>query len=422
MKSQKPNSFFDGVEVYEIEIQRFKDLNLKQVLDFTEKNYSNKPLDNNNSEYKESIHSKLLKLWSFQVPQYFNTQVLLITEFLKKDDDKKLVRLDKKHNLESALESLITDENSNRLNIYHSNLAEKPYTTAIKVIRFFGRRYRRFKIRYDYEAFFNTYQDYGVFNILFSESFHNQLFGNLKKEKKLTSLSWFNFNLSEWVLKNEKLIRVWWDWISILLDVEYHKTLKKIVQFEARKDDPLVAQSIAVLQNEWTLYKWLIIQWMLDTMILAQTEIKDESHVEMIIRILWEKINNTLIDDNSNVIKLIIHQAFPINLADILIERVDVFQSAINFINEFLEKSFKELDSILEDDGEEKKGEDFSIIKENNIELLPEHYRSIYRAVFYFRILAKLAEKYMLKELMDQAQNILILVKLLSNLILGKEV
>ena len=150
-----------------------------------------------------------MKLCTFQVPQYFNTQVLLITEFLKKNSDQKLIRASKKINLKVALESIIEDETSNQIYVYHKNLSECPYTTAIKVIRFFGRKYRRFKIRYNYEAFFNAYQDYGVFHILFSESFHNQLFGNLKKEKKLTSLSCFNFNLSECVLKNERLIRIW---------------------------------------------------------------------------------------------------------------------------------------------------------------------------------------------------------------------
>ena len=45
MRTQKSSAFFDGVEVYEIEIQRFKDLNLKQILDFAEKNYSKRPLE-----------------------------------------------------------------------------------------------------------------------------------------------------------------------------------------------------------------------------------------------------------------------------------------------------------------------------------------------------------------------------------------
>jgi hypothetical protein len=72
---------------------------------------------------------------------------------------------------------------------YYQWLTEKPYVTAITVIRFFGRRYRRFKIRYSFDEFFKSYQDYGVCNILFSESFHNQLFGNLKKQKKMSSLS-----------------------------------------------------------------------------------------------------------------------------------------------------------------------------------------------------------------------------------------
>lgn len=210
IKTKKSNSYFGGVEVNEIEIQRLKDLNLRQILDFTEKHYSSVPLESS-KEFKESIYSKVLKLCTFQVPQYFNTQVLLITEFLKKDEDKKLIRMKRRTDLQGALESLIEDPNSSQIYVYNLHLAERPSSTAIKVIRFFGRRYRRSKIRYNYESFYNSYQDYGVFHILFSESFHNQLFGNLKKDKKLTSLSCFNFNLSDCVLKSERLIRIWCD-------------------------------------------------------------------------------------------------------------------------------------------------------------------------------------------------------------------
>jgi hypothetical protein len=224
MKIQKPNAFFGDVEVQEIEIQRFKDFNLKELLDYVEKHYSKVAIKSTTDDLKESIYSKMIKLCTFQVPQYFNTQVLLITEFLKNSDDKKLVRLTNKYNLKSALESLLDDKinslddhdvlfssRSEQLHAYHISLSEKPYKTAISVIRFLGFRYRRFKIRYDYEEFFKNYEEYGVYNILFSDSFHNQLFGNLRKEKHLTSLSCFNFNLSECVLKSETLLRIWCD-------------------------------------------------------------------------------------------------------------------------------------------------------------------------------------------------------------------
>ncbi|CAI2378030.1 unnamed protein product [Moneuplotes crassus] len=404
IKTEKSNAFFGGVEVNEIEIQRFKELNIREILDFTEKHYSKVPLESS-KEIKESIYSKILKLCTFQVPQYFSTQVLLITEFLKKNEDKKLVRLSRRTDLQSALESLILDENSSQIYVYNLHLSERPSSTAIKVIRFFGRRYRRFKIRYDYEAFFNFYQDYGVFHILFSESFQNQLFGNLKKEKKLTSLSCFNFNLSECVLKNERLIRIWCDCITVLLGVEYHQTLKKISQFEGHKDDIRMSQSITVLQNEWTLYKCLIIQCMLDVIILAKTEIKEENQVEMITRILCEKINDTLVDDNTDIIKLLIHQAFPIELADILIERVEIFHVSINFIEEFLLNSLNDLEPIFQEQIEEKKAEEPILFKENTFDFQPEHYRSIYRTVFLLRILAKLSEKFSLEMLQDIAIN-----------------
>lgn len=172
----------------------------------------------------------------FQVPQYFNNQVLIINEFLKRNEDEKYVKLLNRYSLTSALEALNQNSSSEELQAYHLSLSEKPYVTAITVIRFFGRRYRRFKIRYSFDEFFNFYQDYGVHNLLFSESFHNQLFGNLKKEKKVTSLSCFNFNLSECVLNSETLIRIWCDCIGVLLDVEYHQTLKKMLQFEFNKD------------------------------------------------------------------------------------------------------------------------------------------------------------------------------------------
>lgn len=152
-------------------------------------NYSKQTIISAGSDIKESIYSKILKLCVFQVPQYFNSQVLIINEFLKSNKNRKYIRLGNKISLSSALESLTDNNNLDELHSYHLSLSEKPYVTAITVIRFFGRRYRRFRIQYNFDEFFNNYQEYGVYNLLFSENFHNQLFGNLKKEKKITSLS-----------------------------------------------------------------------------------------------------------------------------------------------------------------------------------------------------------------------------------------
>ena len=249
------------------------------MLDYTEKYYSKQPINSAGSEIKESIYSKLLKLCVFQVPQYFNSQVLIINEFLKSNEDKKYVRLSNKISLTSALECLTDNNSLDELHAYHLSLSEKPYVTAITVIRFFGRRYRRFRIRYNFDEFFNKYQEFGVYNLLFSEHFHNQLFGNLKKEKKITSLSCFNFNLTDCVLTSETLLRMWWDCIGIIMDVEYHQTLKRTMQYKNEEAESL-------LRNEWVLYKCVIIQCMLDVIILAQTEIKIESQVHMITSIL----------------------------------------------------------------------------------------------------------------------------------------
>ena len=239
MECNKGDFLASGFDISEIEIQRFKDFNIKQLLDYVEEKYSREPIENSNNEVKESIYSKMLKLCMFQVPQYFNNQVLMINHWSKngsQDVQNRYIKLSAKYSLTCALEALNQDSESLQINTYYQSLSEKPYVTAITVIRFFGRRYRRFKIRYSFDEFFHFYQDYGVYNILFSESFHNQLFGNLKKQKRITSLSWFNFNLSEWVLNNEPLLGIWCDWIGILLDVEYHQTLKKMKQFEFNSD------------------------------------------------------------------------------------------------------------------------------------------------------------------------------------------
>lgn len=150
---------------------------------------------------------------------------------------------------------------------------------------------------------------------------------------------------------------------------------------------------------------------MLDVIILAKTEIKEENQVEMITRILCEKINDTLVDDKTDIIKLLIHQAFPIELADILIERVEIFHVSINFIGEFLLNSLNDLEPIFQEQIEEKKSEEPSLFKENTFDFQPEHYRSIYRTVFLLRILAKLSEKYILEMLQDLAINFFTQVK-----------
>ena len=143
---------------------------------------------------------------------------------------------------------------------------------------------------------------------------------------------------------------------------------------------------------------------MFDVIILSITEIKEEEQVEMISRILCEKINDTLVDDNSEIIKLIIHQAFPLELTDILIERVEILHVAIDFIDEFLMVSLKELEPIFQIDAEEKKEDEANLGKENTFDLLPEHYRAIYRTVFFLRILAKLSEKFVLQKLLTKAR------------------
>jgi hypothetical protein len=143
---------------------------------------------------------------------------------------------------------------------------------------------------------------------------------------------------------------------------------------------------------------------MLDVISLTQTQIKEENQVEMITSIICEKIHDTLVNDNTEVIKLILHQAFPIEITDILIERVDCFHVAISFIHEFLMASLTYLDPIFQEDPNDQKDDDMQVDKENQFYLLPEHYKLIYRTVFFYRILARLSEKFMFQELQEKAK------------------
>jgi len=186
-----------GFEIAEIEIQRFKDFNLKELLDYTEKYYSERALFKPGVKIKESIHSKMIKLCMFQMPQYFTNEVLIINEFLKKSGGIINLNYPEKYNLKAALEALIENPASPEIHTYHVSLSQKPYTSAITVINFFNRRYRRYKIRYSYDKFYQLYSDFDIHNLVFSESFQNQLFGNQRKEKKIMSLSCFNFNLTD---------------------------------------------------------------------------------------------------------------------------------------------------------------------------------------------------------------------------------
>ena len=148
---------------------------------------------------------------------------------------------------------------------------------------------------------------------------------------------------------------------------------------------------------------------MLDVIILAQTEMNIEDKVNMITCILCEKIHDLLVEDNTNIIQLIIHQAFPLNLVDILIDRVESFHVAIGFIQDFLMRSLSDLDPIFsEDTDDEKKEDDMNIDKESHLDLHPEHYKAIYRTVFFYRILAKLSERYILQDLQEKARNFIL--------------
>lgn len=133
----------------------------------------------------------------FQVPQYFNNQVLTINEFLNKTELPSTLSNSGNINLIHALESLVKAPKPLDLYVYYCSVSNKPYTTAISVINYFNRRYRRYKIRYSYEKFYQFYNEFGIQNLVFSESFQNQFFGIQRKEKKIISLSCFDFNLSE---------------------------------------------------------------------------------------------------------------------------------------------------------------------------------------------------------------------------------
>ena len=254
MNSGKCNYLVSGFEIGEIEIQRFKDFNIKELLDYAEKYYSKRPLHKPGNEIKESIYSKMVKLCMFQVPQYFNHHVLIINEFLSKlMIEKNSAYTSRNYNLVNALESLVQSPKPSDLYTYYINLSEKPYITAITVINFFNRRYRKYKIRYSYDKFYQFYNEFGIQNLVFSESFQNQLFGNQRKEKKIISLSCFDFNLSECVLISENMLRIWSDCISILMDVELHQMMKKILNYKNTPNENRI-------KNQWIIYKCLIIQ------------------------------------------------------------------------------------------------------------------------------------------------------------------
>lgn len=138
------------------------------------------------------------------------------------------------------------------------------------------------------------------------------------------------------------------------------------------------------------------------------TEIKNQEHVNMIINILCEKIQEKLVEDQTNIIQLLINQTFPLNLIDILIEKVESFHIAIQKIESMLMASLQDLHQIYEEQYQPQVPKDegeMIVEKETSIyELVEHHYKAIYRVVFLFRLLAKLCQKYVLKELMAIAE------------------
>jgi len=166
---------------------------------------------------------------------------------------------------------------------------------------------------------------------------------------------------------------------------------------------------------------------MLDVIILAETEIKEEAKVNMITWLLWEKIQDLLVEDQTNIIQLIIHQAFPLKLADILVQKVESFHVAIGFISDFLMRSLNDLEPIFQEDTDDDKSDSPKLglptkkdkvmvlsnpydHETNQFDLLPEHYRLIYRTVFFYRILARLSEKYVLQDLQEKARRFIVQV------------
>jgi len=148
------------------------------------------------------------------------------------------------------------------------------------------------------------------------------------------------------------------------MDVELHQTMKKMLHFKGTSAEELI-------KNEWIIYKCLIIQCMLDIIILAQTEIQVPEKVDMITSILCEKIQDQLVEDRTNIVQLLINQTFPINLVDILIERVEHFHVAIHFIENMLSTSLTDLHPIIDDHFQVQaiKEDDMLVDKMNSLEL-----------------------------------------------------
>ena len=134
-------------------------------------------------------------------------------------------------------------------------------------------------------------------------------------------------------------------------------------------------------------------------------------------------MQDMLAEDHTNIIDLLINQMFPINLVGILIERIESFSSSMHWIQKFLMSSLKDLNSIFIDS-------EMSDKKDNNqhrenlmeiddfMELFPNNYKTIYRTVFLYRILAKLSERYLLQDLLLVAKDFILEVRILINITL----
>ena len=96
------------------------------------------------------------------------------------------------------------------------------------------------------------------------------------------------------------------------------------------------------------------------------------------------------------------NQTFPLNLVDVIIEKVESFHVIAHDIEPMLSQSLEDLHVIFDEQYQiqDLEQEDMPMSKQNNtFELADHHYKAIYRVVFLFRILAKLSEKYLLENL-----------------------